>query len=178
MNRTLLLLLLLCPVLVYGVADYQFQVGPEFYYLKREREKGTRQHGFLYGARTRLDRITPNAWYWGLEGAWAEGKLKGHSGAGNKLHSKLMDALVEIRFGYTWQTFTATCASITPFLGWGHCWENNNYLRPIACQTAFPQYLRLSCFGRTWAAVYQSAVDFRNSGHRALLLQWKSACNA
>lgn len=153
-NRKILFtLFLLLPLFIHADDNYLFQIGPEAYHLKREREKGTRQHGILYGARGRMDRITPNTWYWGAEAAWATGTLKGHSGGQQKLRSHLTDTMVEARFGYTFKTTTATCASLTPFVGWGYAWEQNNFLRPSPLKLHFLNtynYCAVGGFGQVY----------------------------
>src|SRR5436190_24377747 len=82
---------------------YKASIGPEFYHVKRTREGGTSQSGNLIGVRGSFERIGRYKWYIGIEGLYGQGIIKGHSGSGLKLRSRLTDRQIEGRFGYTFQ---------------------------------------------------------------------------
>ncbi|MBS4168434.1 hypothetical protein PARA125_001072 [Parachlamydia sp. AcF125] len=109
---------------------HKFSCGPTFYHVHRTREGGTKQTGWIYGARLNYERIKRFGFYWGLEGRLAAGTLTGHSGNGHKLKSTFIDNNVEGRFGYTLQQKRGCQLSFTPYMGIGYIWEKNAYRRP------------------------------------------------
>lgn len=104
-------------------------IGPEIYYLKREKEGGAKQDGPLYGVRIGYDRVQRYKMYWGIDALWAKGTLCGHVGE-EKLKSEFTDINAESRIGFTFQCLNWRCASFTPFTGLGFFWEINNYKKP------------------------------------------------
>jgi hypothetical protein len=110
-------------------------IGPEIYYVNREKEGGAKQGGTLYGVRIGYDRVKRYKFYWGIDGLWAKGVLEGHrkrealQGETLKDHLKsdFTDINVEARLGYTFQSKSWRCASLTPFGGLGYFWEKNHY---------------------------------------------------
>ncbi len=109
---------------------HQVEIGPEFYHVKRTRQGGTTQHGYLYGVRASYDYIARYRVYWGLEAAYAKGTLRGKSGDKDTLKSHFSDLSFEARVGYTFQSKTGCCAQFTPFLGYGYFVERNDYVHP------------------------------------------------
>lgn len=109
---------------------HQLFIGPEAYYVKRTREGGAKQNGYLAGIRAGYDYLRGYAFYVGLEGVYATGRLKGEFGEGEKLRSHLTDANVEGRLGYTFESQSCYQASLTPFAGIGYFWEINKYGKP------------------------------------------------
>lgn len=103
-------------------------IGPEFYHVKRTREGGSKQTGFLYGGRICFDYIKRYSFYWGAEGAYAKGMLKGKSGSGSSLKCHDREAELEGRFGYTFQRKRGYLLGITPFAAYGVFQEKNNFL--------------------------------------------------
>jgi len=122
-------------------------MGPEVYHVKRIREGGTRQSGWMYGVRGSYDRIRRYKWYWGFDAAYAQGILRGHSGTGENLKSRFSDAVVEGRFGYTLQSKSASCASLTPFIGLGYFVERNHYIHPSPLKVHFRNSFYYFAFG-------------------------------
>lgn len=112
-------------------------VGPEIYYVDRTREGGAQQDGVLYGVRAGYDHMRRYKFYWGVEGLWAKGVLRGKHAEHGPLHSDFMDANVEGRLGYTLQSKCWRCASVVPFVGLGYFWENNHYKHPSPLQLHF-----------------------------------------
>lgn len=108
-------------VKTYSLAPY---VGPEIYYLRRTREGGSDQSGVLSGVRVGYDHVRRYKLYWGIDGLWAQGQLKGHKNE-DKIKSEFTDINVEARLGYTFQSKYWRCASFTPYLGLGFLWERN-----------------------------------------------------
>jgi hypothetical protein len=105
-------------------------IGPEIYYVKRVREGGTHQDGYMFGVRLGYDYIRRYAFYFGADALYAQGTLKGETGEGLDLKSQLTDANVEGRIGYTFQTKGCYHASLTPFVGAGYFWEINKFKDP------------------------------------------------
>lgn len=116
--------------------DAAVGIGPEIYYAERAKEGGAKQNGTLYGVRISFDYVKRYKFYWGADGLWAKGTIKGHVENAH-LKSDLEDANIEGRFGYTFQSKTWRCASFTPFFGLGYFWENNHYRHPSPLELHF-----------------------------------------
>src|SRR5690242_19205652 len=99
---------------------YYLSVGPEMYYSLRNKEGGSKQSGFLYGAHFTFERRAPCKFYWGLDGYIARGTMWGHTGSGAKLKSTLTDTQFEGTLGYTFHKRMNHCLSFTPFVGYGY----------------------------------------------------------
>lgn len=104
-------------------------VGPEIYFLQREKEGGATQSGTLYGVRIGYDHIHRYKLYWGIDALWARGIIEGKIEESH-LKSQFTDMNVEARVGYTFQSKCWRCASFTPYTGGGCFWENNDYQHP------------------------------------------------
>ncbi len=131
---------------------HYFSLGPEVYSLKREREGGTRQRGTLYGLRGSYDYLARYKFYIGFEGAYARGTLNGKTGGGDKLRSRFSDSMLEGRLGYTLQSLSGCCGWVTPFVGGGYFWENNDYVKPSPKHLRFRNrygYFALGCLSGT-----------------------------
>lgn len=142
--KRLLLLLVLCSNLCANddccypfLPLYKASIGPEFYHVKRTREGGASQKGWLYGVRGSFERIGRYKWYLGVEGLWGKGRINGHSGAGFKLKSDLTDGFIEGRVGYTVQAKWNLVPSLTPFVGYGYMEEQNHYRSPSPLRVKF-----------------------------------------
>lgn len=120
----------------------QFYIAPEWYHLTRTKTGGTKLHGDPIGVRIGYDRLKRFGWYFGVEGAYSSGTLKGKSGLKNSLKSHFTDANIEGRFGYTLQQKEGFQASFTPFIGLGYDVEKNNFKDPspihLHFKTKFP----------------------------------------
>lgn len=131
----------------YGMEAY---VGPEIYYAERTREGGTKQTGTLYGFRLGLDRIARYKLYSGADFLYATGILNGTGKGGDstfKSKSLFTDVNAEGRFGYTFQSKTFHCASLTPFVGFGYFWETNAYKNPTPLHIHFKNRFSYIPFG-------------------------------
>jgi hypothetical protein len=104
-------------------------VGPEIYYMTREREGGARQSGTLYGVRLGYDHIQRYKLYSGVDALWATGIMDGHLHE-EKLRSRFTDINVEVRLGFTFQSKFWRAISFSPYTGIGYFWEKNNYQHP------------------------------------------------
>lgn len=120
------LILLICSPGEGALAPF---LGPECYAMQRTREGGSRQWGVLCGVRGGYERIKGNALYWGIDGLWAQGTLKGHM-QHRPLYSRFTDSNVELRGGYTWHCPRWSHFAITPYLGLGLFWEKTLYHAP------------------------------------------------
>jgi hypothetical protein len=125
-------------------SPHEIDVGPEFTHLKRIRKGGTKQTGALYGLRATYDHIGRYLIYWGLEGAYSSGMLKGHAGNGTELKSHFTQGNVEGRIGYTLQSCNREFLSITPFVGVGYYRELNHYVSPSPIKIHFDNQF---CYG-------------------------------
>ncbi len=110
--------------------QHQLSLGPEICYLTRTREGGTEQSGTLYGFRAIFDSLERYKIYYGLEGAYAAGILKGHSGSDIRLKSVFSQGNLEGRLGYTFQSQSKQYISLTPYGSVGYFLELNNYKKP------------------------------------------------
>lgn len=147
----------------YNLNKQQFYIGPEWYHVKRTKSGGTKQQGHLLGGRLGYGRLKRYGWYWGGEGSYAHGRLKGHSGTGNKLRSYLADLSIEGRFGYTLQKKCGFQAACTPFVGVGYFEEKNHFVHPSPLFVHFKTHF------------YYVVVGFLSSLH--LCDQWEIGLN-
>jgi hypothetical protein len=104
-------------------------IGPEIYYVQRTKEGGAKQSGTLYGVRLGYDHIRRYKLYWGIDALWAQGALDGKM-EDDHIKSTLTDINIEARLGYTFQSKSWRCASVTPYMGLGYFWENNCFRHP------------------------------------------------
>lgn len=118
----------------------QIYIGPEIYHVKRTREEGAKQRGWMYGGRLEFEYLQRYKFYAGADALWAKGTLDGISGGDSKVKSKLTDENLEARFGYTFQRKHGWKVGITPFTGWGHFWEDNCFVPPSARTVSFKNH--------------------------------------
>lgn len=111
--------------------------GPEIYFLERIRPGGTQQSGWFDGLRLGIDRIKINGWYGGGDIFYSKGNLKGSTASGSALVSVMQDQIYEVRVGYTLgqkvfhpNKLLRLCYFFTPFIGWGHFEEINDFHPP------------------------------------------------
>lgn len=126
---------------------HKFSIGPEFYHLQRTREGGTKQDGWMYGVRGSYDRIKRYKLYWGIEGHWAQGTLKGHNGLDDTIKSTFTDAQIEGRLGYTLQAKCTYKPSLTPFVGYGFFRDTNKFKDPSPLLVKFVTTYRYVAYG-------------------------------
>ncbi len=118
----------------------QIYLGPEIYHVKRTREEGAKQRGWMYGARLEAEYLKRYKFYVGADALWARGTLDGVSSGEIKCRSRLTDENVEGRFGYTFQRKHGWKVGLTPFVGWGYFWENNHFRNPTPRIVAFKNH--------------------------------------
>lgn len=116
----------------------ELTLGPEICSITRTREGGTRQTGTLYGVHTNFDRCLERyKTYYGIEGAYASGVLKGKSRSGTPLKSNFTQSNIEGRLGYTLQSKGEKYLSLTPYFSAGYFLELNNYKKPSPVKVHF-----------------------------------------
>ncbi len=127
----------------------QFYIGPEWYYVTRTKEGGTKQQGNLIGVRAGYDRLKRYGWYIGTDALYAYGTLDGHVGdeTKTKIRSHFTDITVEGRFGYTFQQKTCYKVALTPFIGIGYMREKNHFIKPSPIQPHYDTYFPYGTIG-------------------------------
>ncbi|MEI8365568.1 MAG: hypothetical protein WCF65_04035 [Parachlamydiaceae bacterium] len=116
-------------------------IGPEIYRICRAKHGGTKQQGNAVGVRITFDHIKRYKIYYGVQAFYGSGILKGHSGGGDKIRSRLTDAQLEASLGYTFQTKCFPYVALTPYVGGGYFREINNFTTssiPVKFTTQFP----------------------------------------
>lgn len=124
-------------------------LGPEFYLLKRTRDGGAKQDGWIIGGRISYDRIKPYRLYLGGDFLYATGKLTGKTATGKEMLSSLTDENGEVRIGITLQQEGGRCFFIVPFVGYGFFRETNDFfpllLSLVNLLIAFTMQLPVFC---------------------------------
>ncbi|MBA2369376.1 MAG: hypothetical protein H0V82_10200 [Candidatus Protochlamydia sp.] len=113
----------------YAEKGSQVFAGPEIYFVKRTKEGGVEQHGNVYGIRVGYERVKRCKIYLGIDFLYAKGCLKGKL-LDAHLKSNYTDINLEERVGYTFEAKCGFRPSLTPFIGYGRIWENNDYVLP------------------------------------------------
>lgn len=126
----ILLLFIVSSAFAGNLDRHEFGFGPQVYEATRLRRGGTKQEATLGGVTGKYNRLKRYGWYWGVEGAWGEGRLEGKTGKGEAVASRFTDAWAEGRVGYTLQQKDGRQASFTPFIGGGYLWETNTFTKP------------------------------------------------
>ena len=133
----LLVCILFCTAIEAHASDFwcirgphSLTVGPEVYYTHRTREGGSKQKGVLYGGEFCYERLRRSALYWGVEGYYAAGTLKGHDGVDRKIRSKKQDMEIEGRLGYSLKWCWSIPISFTPYFCGGYFQEINQFVEP------------------------------------------------
>ena len=121
--------------------------GPELYHVNRHRAGGTRQSGNSAGVRLTYDRIKRYHYYLGAQLFYGTGILRGHTGNGDDLRSRLTERQLEGNVGYTFQSKCYRHASFTPFLGYGYFKDVNKFSPPSNLQIKFSTQFRYISFG-------------------------------
>lgn len=125
-----IIFLLFSPLRGFSMPCYQWQIGPECYYLHRIREGGSQQKGMIYGVNVQAERIKGKSWYAGLDYLYAKGDLQGKSRSNLSICSQLKDSIIEARLGYCLEgQFHRPCYFI-PFGGYGYFHETNQFHSP------------------------------------------------
>lgn len=126
---------------------HKFSIGPEIYHLQRIREGGTKQDGWMYGLKVSYEMIKRYCFYFGIEGLYAKGNLKGHTGFDDRLKSSFTDQSIEARFGYTFQGKCFLQPAFTPFVGYGYLKETNKFHDPSPMLLKFITTYRFIAYG-------------------------------
>lgn len=109
---------------------HRIYLGPQTYYIRRNRKGGTRQSGWLYGGRIGYERLKGNSLYLGFEAATGIGTIKGNSGLGSSLKSSFKDITYEWRLGYTFHQCSFKHLFFTPYILFESLKEINNFKEP------------------------------------------------
>jgi hypothetical protein len=125
----------------------QVSLGFEGAHLTRKKSQGTKQHGTTWGARLEWERFRRYGWYLGAEGFFWNSKPSGHTGTGIAMRSRLKEAGIEGRFGYTFQCKTGWKPSITPFFGIGGYEEKNYFTSPSPLHLHYKTSYAYGSFG-------------------------------
>lgn len=143
----------------------QFFLGPEIYYVNRDRSGGTTQNGVIYGVRGGYEHIKRYKFYWAIDALYGEGYLYGKSSLGSHLKSRFIDRNIEGRFGYTLQQKAGYRFSLTPFIGLGYATETNNFIKPEALPVHFQLKYSYVCGGflsqMTMRPNFDAGVNFK-----------------
>lgn len=118
----------------------EIHFGPRACGLERHREGGTHQKGYLYGLRGIYEHLGPYCFYWGGEGSWTQGAIHGKTGMSKKIKSRLSEAYIEGRIGYTFQHTEGCRLAFTPFVGVGYHLEKNHYVNPSPIAVHFKNH--------------------------------------
>lgn len=142
-------------------------LGPEVYHMTRIRDGSTRQKGTLYGISLLYERIRHCGIYWGVEGNYARGDLRGHSAGGSSLKSHKRDADIEGMLGLNYQLsfWEDRCLSITPIFGAGYFNGKNVFVAPspleLTYTTKFSYYLYGGIITFHWDENISAGVRFK-----------------
>ncbi|MCB1181279.1 MAG: hypothetical protein KDK55_04580 [Chlamydiia bacterium] len=120
---------LFTPFILEGL-PYVFKIGPEIYYLNRNRASGTTQEGRVDGIRASLERIKACGFYVGGDVLYGEGCISGHNRRKHSLVSNLADFIAEGRIGMTLMIPFARYQYIIPYCGYGYFMEKNRFVNP------------------------------------------------
>ncbi len=120
---------------------HRLAIGPEFYYIERHREGEKPEDGWMYGERFFYERLRPWCIYYGADQYYATGCISKKRDCGKKSKSKLQDAEVEGRLGYTLLNTWPVTVMFTPFIGYGNFTGRIRLLEPHFLKLTFkPSY--------------------------------------
>ncbi len=149
----------------FTLGPHYFYIGPEFSYVKRTREGGSRQSSFMYGGHFLYERMAGNSLYWALDAYYTTGNAHGKTGSGSKLKSTFTDSQVEGRFGLTWHLPYLNRLFLTPYVAYGAFYSTNRFHHPSPISCELQDSFRYGACGliTTWS-IRESLVvgiDFR-----------------
>jgi hypothetical protein len=124
-----------------------FTLAPEFSHLERTRKGGTKQDGWLVGAKFNYDHIKRYKIYWGVEALYSSGELRGKNREKDRIHSYFSNAWAEANIGYTLASKCAPYYSFTPYIGGGYFWDRNHFHRPSPLEVRFSTRFWYGSFG-------------------------------
>lgn len=113
-----------------STGPHEFSIGPDVYHLKREREGGTHQDGWLGGVRFDYERLKDNGIYVAADVRFAAGSLNGESSRGATLESTVKEFEVEGDLGWTLGFCLGKPMMVTPYIGYGYFWSSNDFHSP------------------------------------------------
>lgn len=121
---------------------HRLGIGPEFYSIERFRDTSidSRECGWMIGERFFYERVHPWCIYYGADQYYATGTLTRITDCGTQFKTKLQDAEVEGRIGYTLahKWFNVL---FTPFFGYGNFTGTSKFLKPSFLRIKFrPTY--------------------------------------
>lgn len=120
---------------------HRFGIGPEFYYIERKREGERPEDGWMIGERFYYERLRPWCIYYGADQYYATGHVTRKRACGGQSKSKLQDAEVEGRLGYTLLNTWPVSVMFTPFIGFGNFTGTSKILKPRFLKLTFrPSY--------------------------------------
>lgn len=109
---------------------HTLSVGPEAYYLKREKKGGSTQDGCLFGIRGSYDRLERCGLYWALDGYWTTGSIEGKSKSGRTLKSDVTEYQTEARLGYSYTFPQSSCVTWLAYASYGYFESDNLFVDP------------------------------------------------
>jgi hypothetical protein len=140
-------------------------IGPEIYYLRRDREGGSWQRGWLFGGRALYERRKSFGFYWAAEGYYAHGIITGKSSSGSKLKSHLTEAEAEARLGFSLCFRICPKFSFTPYGGYGGFYCKNNFKHPSPLPCIFRDSFEYALAGfitsMRFNTCLEASIDFK-----------------
>ena len=144
---------------------HELTLGPQVYSLKRERQGGTFQKGFLYGGYLNYQRLRWNGFYAEGNVSYASGDLKGKTASGASLKSTLNEFLSEGTLGWTFGLTLGKPISITPYAGYGTFRSTNEFRHPSPLLCRFEdtfQFPIIGIYGLVyWTPCLSFGVNFK-----------------
>lgn len=134
-------------------------LAPEYYFLKRTRDGGTKQTGSVFGGRASYDYIKRYNIYVGAQAFYGYGILNGHSGTDEKIKSHWNDEQVEAYLGYTFQCKNFPHFSFTPFGGYGYFRESNKFVSPSPLHLKFITQFGYFAYGFLSSAMVHPCIS-------------------
>ncbi len=112
------------------IGPHFISLGPESYYIKRKKDGGSWQDGWINGARISYERWKKCGFYWALDGYWAAGSIEGKTKSKKKLKSYLTDYQIEGRIGYSYAFPKSTRVRWIPYAAYGKFCSKNDFKKP------------------------------------------------
>ena len=148
---------------------HRLGIGPEFYYIERKRDGKKAEDGYMIGERMTYERLRPWCIYYGAEQYYAVGCISRRTLVSTEMLSKLQDAEVEARIGYTLMNSWRFYFMFTPFVGYGNFTGTNKFLLPRFLKLTFRPTFNYFTTG------FLSALYFCNGqASIGLNIKWKS----
>ncbi len=116
---------------------HAFSLGPEVYYLKRTKEGGSWQDGWLYGVSGTYERWPCKGFYWAADGYWATGEIEGKTASGNRLKSTLTQSQIEGRLGYSYCFNCCKSLFLAGYGAYGYFSNENSFKKPSPIPCTF-----------------------------------------